>query len=439
MDSADPLPPRDSGGAGPIPARRAISRGRRRLFGLAIVAGLLAFQEIGFRAVFPFPEVYPFNRIHYAPLYHGPQGPEETRLTSGLSRVTLRVESQPDGFAFDHSLNLYGFRGRDFAIAPPGDRPRVVFVGDSFVEGLGAGDEDTIPARFARTLAKHRPVEAINLGIIGVNFPEYARLVRDSLALLRPDAIFLVVYANDLPAPPVPPEAKAPPPAFRPLDPLRPRGIQVVRRLRRGLNVPCAFHAGPLPLYRPVPSPCNLLTNFPPPENTDPQILEAMRQGRANPSLLRFPEAMDGMLRADFARGGGASEYLEPIAAACRRHQVELVVVYIPYLVTTNPAYRSAQDKLGGRGFAPGADPNDPSYRRQQDHLRAVTGALGIPLLDMTEELTRAEARRRMYWAFDTHCTPAGYRLIARACARYWSDGRRPDPSRDGPTVAIRR
>src|SRR5438445_9294550 len=116
----------------------------------------------------------------------------------GLSNVRIVWESEPDGFAFEHLLNIYGFRGPDFPIDPPADRARVLFIGDSFVEGCGAAEDDTLPMQFARMVeqparGERRPVEAINLGVAGSNFPEYTRALKDAVALLRPADVFLLV------------------------------------------------------------------------------------------------------------------------------------------------------------------------------------------------------------------------------------------------------
>jgi hypothetical protein len=43
------------------------------------------------------------------------------------------------------SLNEYGFRGRTLALPKPGDRTRVVVVGDSIAFGFGVSDEQTFP------------------------------------------------------------------------------------------------------------------------------------------------------------------------------------------------------------------------------------------------------------------------------------------------------
>src|SRR5271157_2706886 len=141
-------------------------RRRHRLFGVLTAVLFLAGQEILFRGLFPLPEVLGFNRIHYQMLTFG-----NPNLSAGFKRGLvydrLLLESQPDGFSEIHDLNLYGFRGQDFAIDPPGDCRRILVIGDSVVEGHGAPESSTIAAELARlTAGDGSPAEVINLGVI---------------------------------------------------------------------------------------------------------------------------------------------------------------------------------------------------------------------------------------------------------------------------------
>src|SRR5438093_1266528 len=93
--------------------RRPIARRRRLLFIAILFAVFAAGQEGLCRWLFPVPEVADFNRIHYTHLQWF--SPEFTAARQqGLSNVRIRWQSEPDGFAFDHTLNLYGFRGPNF-------------------------------------------------------------------------------------------------------------------------------------------------------------------------------------------------------------------------------------------------------------------------------------------------------------------------------------
>ena len=122
-------------------------------------------------------------------------------LKRGLVYDRLLVESEPDGYSETHGLNVYGFRGRDFAIDPSPGRHRVLLIGDSVTEGMGAPDSATIACQLERLLARDGDrTEVINLGVIAGTLNHTMVLARDAIPLLRPTDVVIVLYANDLPA-----------------------------------------------------------------------------------------------------------------------------------------------------------------------------------------------------------------------------------------------
>jgi hypothetical protein len=274
-------------------------------------------------------------------------------------------------------------------------------------------------------------IEAINLGVAASNFPEYLPILRDAVALLRPKAIFLVVWPNDLPAKPITAELLAPAGEFPRLNPFVPRVLAVLNRLSRGLVVPRRTPTGPFPFFEPVPAPSNpfsLRLRDYVSQNLDPAIFDAMKRGKANPFNIELGTLYEHVLRHDFRKfGGGAENYLEQCAKLCNDGRCRFVVAYLPHSCTASPAYIPAANKLGGSGFGDLKRVDQPPYRNQQDHLREVCGQLGIPFLDMTDDFIAAEkSGQRLYWPYDGHCTAAGYRLAAEICAHYWLTGALP-------------
>jgi hypothetical protein len=87
------------------------------VFALAVASALATAQELAFRGVFCVPKVAGFNRIHYQRM-DGVHPSFGAALKRGLVYDRLLFESEPDGFAEVHNLNLYGFRTHDFAIDP---------------------------------------------------------------------------------------------------------------------------------------------------------------------------------------------------------------------------------------------------------------------------------------------------------------------------------
>jgi lysophospholipase L1-like esterase len=397
----------------------------------------VGIQEIAFRWVLPVPEVRSFNRINYSLLhvYH-------TRLfevrRKGLSNVKILWESEPDGFAFEHTLNLYGFRGPDFKIEPNTGRRRVVFVGDSYVEGCGAADADTLPEQFQHVLGEGHPVEAINLGVLAIGFPEYVRIVRDSVPLLHPETVFLVTCWNDFPAPPLNEDETRAAAQFERLNPWVPRAVQAIGLLREGMAVPRRWPSGPYPCFEAVPVRSNPLSAGLPPRAIEPSILRAMERGKLNPWLWTSADMNNRVLEANFPKTGGIGRHLAYLADVCRAQGSRLIVVYIPYHVATNDAYAAVQKNV--LALPPDAllTLAHKVHDLQCSHLVEVTRSLNIPFLDTTEAFVQAEQTQgHVFWPVDGHCTAAGYRLIADACARCWIDQGTAQPV-DEPSRAIR-
>jgi len=413
--------------ARPNPAARRLSLRRRLLFTLVTLGLLFVTQEVCFRIVFPMPEVDGFNRNNYNPIALTGDRLKEAR-EKGTSNLILQIDSEPDGYTYNHTLNMYGFRGDNFPIDPTRDRPRVLFIGDSFVEGMGTDDNSTIPRQFVSSLKSLKQVEAINLGLNGIGFSEYVRMVRDTVPLLRPETVFLVVFANDLPAPPYPEDADAPPPALSRNNRSGVRAVEVIRRLKQGKPVPRFYHSGPFRVWEPVPSPNNLWTTGEGlPKGVDPALIEVFRRGAANPCLPIQAVAIADHLREDFTKSGGVDRHLRRITSICRDSGSRLVVVYIPFYTNVNSAYLPALTRLGYHPTDPDGSMESPAFHAQQLHLRDVTDSLGIPFLDLTQEYIEAEkSRGRMFWAYDGHCNAAGYQVAAAACARFWNHGARP-------------
>ena len=86
----------------------------------------LVLLEIAVRAVFPLHEAPGFDRANYSHMGFTPGADSP----SALGHASFTWASDPDGFAFDHGLNLYGFRDREWTLAKPPGTTRVAFVGE---------------------------------------------------------------------------------------------------------------------------------------------------------------------------------------------------------------------------------------------------------------------------------------------------------------------
>lgn len=408
-------------GAAPVAARRR--RRRHAAFAVIVLAALGVGQELLLRALFPVPEVAGFNRIAYQMLA-GTSPSLRSTLKRGLACVDLRFRSRPDGFDERHRLNLYGFRGDDFSIEPPAGRQRVLVLGDSVAEGQGAPESATIAAALAR---RWKDAEVLNLGVVAADLPRLARLARDATALLRPTHVVLVLYANDLPAPPLDPALDGPPPAFpRQAAPWwTPRAAELLGRVATDRPIYRRWPRPVLPFFPAVPDPANPWSRVAAaPADVEVSLFRAMVDGAINPWLAEQADALPAMLAHDFSLGGSAAPYLRTIAGSCQRADARLLVAYVPFCGVVDRRYAAALIQMGMAPALAEALPADPVYRRQNRHLTEACSRLGLAFVDATEPLRSAERSGvPQYWRYDTHPTPDGYATIAHAIAAAWNPG----------------
>ncbi|HVR71189.1 MAG TPA: SGNH/GDSL hydrolase family protein [Vicinamibacteria bacterium] len=392
---------------------------------LLVVAALLA-GEVVFRAVFPLPQVSNLNRMDYSEV------PPEFRLRRPqLMNASFRWASEPDRASFVHALNLYGFRDAStWCVRPPARAARVMFVGDSFVEGVMAPDDATIPRAFARAVPPTHAVEAMNLGIGGTGLAHQLRLLAAAVPLFRPRAVILVLYANDLPPPPF--DARWLREPWRPVYFKRwlPRPAHVALRAWRGAAVPRRWHTAPFPFFGPVPDPTNPLTGraagYEP--LVEPALLDAMRRGALNPYLADHLErsALDLLAAAD------AAPHLRAARDLARAHGAALRVAYLPHSLQVSDYYMSFARRYAV--IKPAESLTGPEYQRQAAALGEACRALEVPFLDLTPPLRREEeAGRRLYWDYDNHMRPEGYAFVATLLADWWAGAAR--ESGTGPSA----
>jgi lysophospholipase L1-like esterase len=408
----------------PIP-QMAVSRQRRRRYRIFVLAVVLIGQEVVCRLVFPLPEVIGFNRIRYQTLALG-DARSRLIVKRGLVYESLKFESQPDGFSEVHRLNLYGFRGSDFTIEPPRGQRRILIVGDSVVEGQGASEATTISSVVTHLLANDgKNAEVINLGVVAASLNELIPLAQDSITLLTPTDVILVLYANDLPAPPYASDFDPPAQIFR-----RQRGLWSPRLLhlfvRLASDKPIYRRWPPhavIPFFLPVPDSTNPWKGVKdPPQGLDPALYQAMSAAKINPWLWQQSQLIPGMLSHDFSRGDGSPALcLGRIAELCKAGNAHLVVAYVPFCGVTSQRYASSLVKMGMEQSIAEVLDSEPIYRRQNEILARLCRVLNLPLADATESLIQAEAGgTSQYWSFDTHPRPDGYATIGRHIYRVW-------------------
>ncbi len=391
-----------------------------RLLLALLLLGVL--QEVALRLVFPLPEVTGFGRHAYSPLDTAGAG-------TSLGHASFRWSSEPDGFSYVHRLNLYGFRDGEWRLAPEPGRTRVAFVGDSFVEGFSTDVRTTLPARFAARAAEAGlRVEALNLGVGGADLRAYARLLRDALPLFAPDDVVLVLYANDLVPTTLDADALGEPLATRRTSPWTPRLLPLLGALRSGERVARRWHEAPFDFLPAVPDPRNRFAREREAAALDayvaPAIALAMRQGRFNPALATwFPWA-----RKALARPVDLTPALRTLRQLVARADARLFLVYLPTKSQVSDRYIPYQQAYSPPGSAVSLVGDD--FQTHARWLASSSRALGIPFLDLTTDLRALEASgRELFWRYDDHLRPEGYRTVADLVFEWW----RSQPERGAP------
>ncbi|MDJ0848349.1 MAG: SGNH/GDSL hydrolase family protein [Myxococcota bacterium] len=387
---------------------------RRNLFNLLLALLLLALlQELALRFFFPVPEVLGFGRHDYSPQ-------DGARPGSALGHASFRWTSDPDGFSYVHRLNLYGFRDDEWRLRAGPGVTRVAFVGDSFVEGFSTDAESTLPASFAR-LAREAGLrlEALNLGVGGADLRGYARLLRDALPLFAPDDVVLVFYANDLVPTTLDAAALGERPAPRRVSAWTPRLWTLQAELRAGRRVARRWHEAPFDFLPAVPDPRNRFTREREAAVLDryvePAIARAMRGGRFNPALATwFPWASRAL-----ARPVDVTPLLRQLAERVDRDGTRLFLVYMPTKSQVSDRYVPYQQEYSPPGAA--VPLTGETYQTHALWLARSCASLGVPFLDLTPALRALEASgRELYWRYDDHLRPEGYRVAAGEIFSWW-------------------
>jgi hypothetical protein len=331
-----------------------------------------------------------------------------------LRNDSFVISSSPDGIKSVYKLNLYGFRDRDRSVH--GKSRRVMFVGDSFVEGYLTDSSNTIPASFESAAVRHGiDVAAFNLGVTGAGPEDYAQLILDAVPLFQPQDLVLVLFANDIAPRRFDPQTIEPA-TFPRTNRFLPRIVDVGVRLARKEKVALAWHRSPVPYFPRVPDPDNPWTG----READygfvqPEIAAAMQSGLMNPFLVNEVDWYANALVASVDFG----PFLRMTSAYLRRNNVRFFVVYLPCRHQVTNAYREY-----ARAFCEGSELIDltgEAYQVHAEALRRTAEELEFPFKDLSGPLReREEAGKRMYLLYDGHFRSETYMAAGEWIFEWW-------------------
>jgi len=386
--------------------------GRRWRNGALSLLLCVVLQEFLLRFFFPLPEIKGFNRIDYMPVGL------ENRETTAIRSIRVVQESSPDGVSFSRSLNEYGFRGGRWRTRKAAGVVRTLFVGDSFVESDLVPDGLTIPEAY-QAAAKRAGVsiEAMNLGVTGAGLASDVRLIVDTAPVFRPDQVFLVVYANDLPD-----QLDVPVPrTFGNYRLAKPRFVELVEMALKHEQLPWRWSWRETRFDQPVPSPSNPWSDRTFAEQNlrqvSPRMLAEMKAGRFNAFRVGGSRALAAGLQEPFDISGALAELRTFLAG----FGATFAVIYIPERGTVTNHYRRFEQEYSLQ-MPKDTDLTGPAFQLHRRLLSAQCAAAGVPFFDSAELVRAAEdAGRHVYFDFDDHLNGAGGRFLGEAIFAWWS------------------
>ena len=101
-------------------------------------------------------------------------------------------------FPTSWTANNEGLKDKDFTVAKRDKR--IMILGDSYTEGVGAFNDSSFPRQLSRILADsfHHPTEVWNCGLSGSDPIYEFRLFNDKLLKYDPDMVMLVINFTDI-------------------------------------------------------------------------------------------------------------------------------------------------------------------------------------------------------------------------------------------------
>ncbi|MBL4708668.1 MAG: SGNH/GDSL hydrolase family protein [Flavobacteriales bacterium] len=368
---------------------------------VAYLLSLLVLQEIIFRICFPIPEVSNFNRITYQVLkndvYHDPDMFLENRTWES---------SLDTNYVFVHHLNEYGFRDDTWKVKKSTNKKRIIFIGDSFIEGVMADDKNTIPKQYQQLAGDN--YEVFNAGMNGVGMSSYLRLINDIVPIFHPDELKLILFANDF--------SLKKTVFFDRVEseysnPFTPRLMAIVNRLIDNKPLVFRWWRNSFPFLFPVPEQSNpfstkghLLQ-----KEVSPKVKKAMQNASLNYYKVNLLAKETNALKQPIS----LQKELGIIKALCQKNNTKLTVYYLPGRNQVTDKYLK-YDKESCMNLC--KDQPSLTTKEYQIHaqiLKKDCEQLNIQYYDLTPALIKKEKKINLHWNYDGHMNKYGYQFIA--------------------------
>jgi hypothetical protein len=141
------------------------------------------------------------KKAGYVPRYSRFKVVEDLQIDSSYytdSEGVFKANPDHPGWTDDVHINSDGFRGAEFSQQHPVERPKILFLGDSFTWGSSARPIDSCFV----DIVNREGFVTFNTGIPGTDPNQYAFLAEKYIPLLKPDFVAVMFYlGNDFIAP----------------------------------------------------------------------------------------------------------------------------------------------------------------------------------------------------------------------------------------------
>ena len=382
-------------------SRSSTSKKRLKIF--LYILGIFLFQEIVIRYCYPLPELSNFDRIDYMVLHADEKGNKHSRNQNWYWQSTPDTSTQ-----FVHTMNMYGFRDKEWTVEKTAGVKRAFFVGDSFVEGIMAEQDQTIPSAFEKA-AGEGTYEAFNCGMLGVGLDSYLQFITDAVPIYKPDVVFLCVYANDLgQRTPMLPEHQLNPTYFQTF---RPRFLELTKQSKTNGKVRPIWNDESVPYFSACPHPSNPWSGKEAElkEIVDPEIAQFITDGKLNPYRVEeFAEEIEYLNKVP-----ALGETISTFKRICEENGSQPVLVYIPTRNQVTRHYYRFERRLSH--FPDSLDMTSEAYQLHQRILAQQCAENKIQFIDLSATIREREADGdRLFWNYDAHMKGKGYQLVGK-------------------------
>lgn len=371
---------------------------------------VLLFQELVFRTLFPLPELSNFDRAKYI------AGNKEGKNYAFYRNSNWYWQSELDtAHKFVHHLNKYGFRDSEWKVKKEAKKKRVLFIGDSFLEGVMAEQNQTITEGF-KSADKEQKFEVMNGGIMGVGISSYLQLMSDAIPTFKPDVVCMVLYANDLTSKKI----RLPSSLFVPKEynPLTPRLVELIIQLKKGKPIPTVFNASEKPFLPSIKD-----NNFPWLDkesilvlNTTAKVKNSIVDGETNPfKVNQILRSQKGLIQTP-----ELDQLFDFMVEMRKIYATKFIVSYIPARHQITNYYYQFDKEFCVLKCPEKLDLTTDKYNQHQNYLKDICIQREVPFLDLSSPLKKLEqSKEHIYWKYDEHMKGNYYLLIGKELHRF--------------------